>query len=128
MKLFTFHLLFTLYYYFKSVHFSKNLVVCSSAGPKISAFGSHCSANFQPILDCFIPNFKLTYEDSENIKADRVSTVVLNLHQIKSRRFFLEHPILYCIVLIILYSAALRCIFVSLYYAILPLFLFYSTE
>ena len=40
------------------------------AGPKILAFVSHCSANFQPILDCFIPNFN--YEDSKNIKADRV--------------------------------------------------------
>ena len=38
-----------------------------AAGPKILAFGSHCLANFQPILDCFIPNFKLKYEDSENI-------------------------------------------------------------
>ena len=65
------------------------MVVCSSAGPKILAFGSHCSANFQPILDCFtgIPNFKLTYEDSENIKADCVSTDVFNLHQIKGRAF-----------------------------------------
>ena len=33
----------------------------SSSGPKILAVGSHCSANFQPILDCFIPNFKLKY-------------------------------------------------------------------
>ena len=70
------------------MHFSKNLVVCSSAGPKILAFVSHCSANFQPMLDCFIPNFKLKYEDSENIKADRASTVVFNLHQIKRRAFF----------------------------------------
>ena len=77
---------------FKSVHFSKNLVVCSSAGPKILAFGSHCSAKFQPILDCFIPIFKLAYEDSENIKADCVSTVVFNLHQIKRRAFFLGRP------------------------------------
>ena len=73
------------------MHFLKNLVVCSSAGPKILPFGSHCSENFQPILDCFIPNFKLKYEDSENIKADRVSTVVFNLHQIK-RRGFLGEP------------------------------------
>ena len=50
--------------------FRKKLVVCSSAGPKASV--SHCSANFQLILDCFIPNFKLMYEDSENIKADSV--------------------------------------------------------
>ena len=73
-----------------NLHFSKNLVICSSAGPKILAFGSHCLANFQPILDCFIPNFKLKYEDSENIKADRVNTVVFNLRQIKRRAFFLD--------------------------------------
>ena len=56
------------------------------------AFGSHCSANFQSILDCFIPNFKLKHEDSENIKADRASTVVSNFRQIK-RRAFLGHPV-----------------------------------
>ena len=54
---------------FKSVHFSKNLVVCSSTGPKILAFSSHYSTNFQPILDCFMPNFKLKYRDLENIKS-----------------------------------------------------------
>ena len=70
------------------MHSLKNLVVCSSADPKILAFGSHCSAKFQSILDCFIPNFKLKYEDSENIKADRVSTVAFKVHQIKRRSFF----------------------------------------
>ena len=60
------------------VHFRKNLVVCSSAGPKVLAFGSHCLANFQPILDSSILNFKMKYEDSENIKADCVSTVIVN--------------------------------------------------
>ena len=30
-------------------------------------------------------HFKFKYEDSENIKAGRVNTVVLNLHQIKKR-------------------------------------------
>ena len=45
----------------------------SSAGPEILAFGSHCSANFQPISDCFVPNIKLKYKDSENIKADGVN-------------------------------------------------------
>ena len=54
------------------------------------AFSSHFSANFQPILHCFIPNFKLKYEDSENMKADRVS---FNLHQMKRRAFFLRHPV-----------------------------------
>ena len=71
--------------------FRKSRVVCSSAGPKISAFVSHCSANFQPILDCFIPNFKLKYEDSDNIKAGRLNAVVFNLHQIK-RQAFLGTP------------------------------------
>ena len=74
------------------VHFWKNLVVCSSAGLKILAFGSHCLANFQPILDCFIPNFKMKYEDSENIKADSASTVVSTY--IKSKvELFLRHPV-----------------------------------
>ena len=39
-----------------------------------------------------IPNFKLKYEDSENIKANPVKTVVFNLHQFKRRAFFLGHP------------------------------------
>ena len=57
-------------------------------GPEILAFISHCSANFQPIFDCYIPNFKLKYEDLENIKADNVNTVAFNLHQIKRQAFF----------------------------------------
>ena len=45
-----------------------------------------------------MPNFKLTYEDSENVKADRVNTVVFNLHQIKSRAdFFLGGGHLICV-------------------------------
>ena len=31
----------------------------------------------------------LKYEDSENVKSDRVNTVVFNLHQIKRRALFL---------------------------------------
>ena len=34
-----------------------------------------------------MPNFKLKYEDSENVKADHVNTVRFNLHQIKCRAF-----------------------------------------
>ena len=64
----------------------------SSTGSKISAFGSHCSANFQPILDCFIQKFKLEYGDVENIKTDCVNTVTFNLLQIKQSKFFLETP------------------------------------
>ena len=60
--------------------FRKNRVDCSSAGPKILAFGSHSSVNFQPILNCFIPNFKLKYEDSESLKTDCVNAVVFNLN------------------------------------------------
>ena len=55
----------------------------SSTGSEILTFGSYCSANFQPILDCFIPKFKLEYDDLENIKADRVNAVVFDLHHIK---------------------------------------------
>ena len=50
------------------MNFLKKSGRLSSAGPEILAFVSHCSANFQPILDFFIPNFKLKYEDSGNIK------------------------------------------------------------
>ena len=60
----------------------------SSAGPEILAFVGHWSANFRLILDCFISKFKLKYEDSENIKADHVHTVVFSLHQIKRQTLF----------------------------------------
>ena len=50
-----------------------------NANCKILAFGSHCLANFQSTLDCAIPNFKLKYEDSENVIVDRINTVVFNL-------------------------------------------------
>ena len=72
------------------MHFlkKKKTVRLSSAGPEILAFVSHCSVNFQPILDCFIPKFKLKYGNLENIKADCVHTVVLNLLHIKRQAFF----------------------------------------
>ena len=41
--------------------------------PKTVAFSSHCSPNFKLISDWFEPNFKLKYEDSENITKDRVN-------------------------------------------------------
>ena len=69
------------------MHFSKKSGRLSSAGPKILAVGSHSSANFQPILDYFIPNFKLKYEVSENIKADLANTFVFNLYQINHWSF-----------------------------------------
>ena len=40
------------------------------------------------MLDCFIPNFKLKYEDLQHIKADRVNTFVFNLHQTNVGSFF----------------------------------------
>ena len=64
-----------------------------SASPEILAFGSHCSVNFQPILNCFIPNFQLKYEDSGNIKAGSVNRVLFNLHQMKRRAMFLGDPV-----------------------------------
>ena len=69
------------------MHFPKKSGRLSSAGPESSAFGRHCSANFQLILNCFIPNFKLKHEDSENIKTDLADTVVFKLHKIKQRNF-----------------------------------------
>ena len=70
------------------MHFSKKLGRLSSAVPEILGFGSHCSAKFQPILDCFIPNSKLKNEDLGNIKAYWVNTIVVNFHQIKRRALF----------------------------------------
>ena len=70
------------------MHFSRKAGCQSSAGAEILANVSHCSAKFQPILDCFIPHSKLKYKDPENIKIDCVSTVVFNLRQIKRRAVF----------------------------------------
>ena len=60
----------------KLVHFSEKSGRLSSTGSETLDFGSHYSANFQPILDCFIPKFKLKYDNLENIKTDRLNTVV----------------------------------------------------
>ena len=68
--------------------FEKKTGLLSSTGSEILTFGSHCSANFQLILDCFIPKFRLEYDDLENIKTDCVNTVVFNLHQIKRLKVF----------------------------------------
>ena len=73
----------------KLVHFSKRSGCLSSTGSEILNFGSHCLANFQPILDCFIPKFKLEYGVLENIKTDRVTNaVVFNLNQTFKVVFF----------------------------------------
>ena len=42
---------------FKLIHFSEKSDRLSSTGSKILAFGSYYWANFQPILDCFVPKF-----------------------------------------------------------------------
>ena len=72
----------------KLIHFSEKSDRLSSTGSEILTFGSHCSANFQPILDCFIQKFKLEYDNLENTKTDRVNTVVFNLLQVKQLKFF----------------------------------------
>ena len=77
----------------KLAYFPKKSGRLSSRDSEILTFGSHCSTNFQPILDCFIPKFKLEYDDLENIKTDSVNTVVFNLHQIKRLKFFWGHPV-----------------------------------
>ena len=63
------------------MHFSKNSGRLPSATPEILAYVSDCSANVQPILNSYIPNLKLKYEDSDNIKADQVNTVISNLRR-----------------------------------------------
>ena len=79
----------------KSRWFLKKSVRLFISKSKILAFGSHSLANFQPILDFFIPNFKLMCGDSDNINASRVNTVVFNLYQINCLAlfFFLGDPV-----------------------------------
>ena len=76
------------------MYFSKKSGRLSSTGSEILTFSSQCSANVQPILDCFVPKFKSEYDDLENIKTDRVNAVVFILHQIKCLRAFLGHLVL----------------------------------
>ena len=64
---------------FELMHFSKKSCRLSSAGPETAAFDSHCPVNFRPILSWFLPNGKLKYGDSENLKTDLVNAVVFNL-------------------------------------------------
>ena len=78
---------------FKLLHFSKKSGRLSSAGPEILAFGSQCSANFRLILDYFILNLKLEYDDSEYIKLNHSNTIVFKLRQIKQMNVFLGHPV-----------------------------------
>ena len=61
-----------------ALHFSEKSGSMSSTGSKILDFGSHYAANFRPILNCFIPKFKLKYDNLENIKTDLVNIVVFN--------------------------------------------------
>ena len=68
--------------------FFKTSASQSSADPEILTYASHCSTKLQPILDCFIPKFKLKHKDQENIKTNCVNTVVFNLRQIKRRTSF----------------------------------------
>ena len=70
--------------------FRKNRVVCHQRVAKFLL----SVAIALPILDCFIPKFKLKYDDLENINTELVNTVVFNLHQIKRFKFFGRHPVL----------------------------------
>ena len=73
---------------YKLIHFSEKSGRLSSTGYEILDFGSHYSANFQLILDCLIPKFKLKYDNLESIKTDCVNRVVFNGHEIKQLNFF----------------------------------------
>ena len=62
--------------------FRKNQVGCHQRVLKFKLSLAIARRTFNR-FGCFIPNFKLKYEDSENTKADRVNTVVFNLQQIR---------------------------------------------
>ena len=76
----------------KLIHFSGKSGRLSSTGSEILAFGSHFSANFQSILDCFLPKFKLKYDDLETIKGGRVNTVVFNFTSNQTVKVCFETP------------------------------------
>ena len=80
------------------MHFSKKSGRLSSEGPDVLAFGSHCSAKFQPILNCFIPKFKLKYEDSENVKTDCADSHFQITSNQTEKVFFLGHQVLLYVV------------------------------
>ena len=84
--------------------------------------------NFQPILDRFIPNFTLKYEDLENIKADRVNTVIFNLHQTNSWAFFLGHPVYRETVKIIYLEVYLKARYLKVRVILVSKFLIYQTD
>ena len=77
------------YGYLKLIHSSKKSGRLSSTGSEILTSGGHCSSNFQPVLNCFVPKFKLEYDNLENIKTVRVTTVLYKiLYQIKQSSVF----------------------------------------
>ena len=71
-----------------------------NVGCKTSEWGQSFGTNPREWLlkktdSCIIPNFKLKYEDSENIKIDSADPMISNLRQIKQRNFFGTRSILY---------------------------------
>ena len=62
---------------FKSMNFPKNGVACRQQVLKFSLSVGIYSANFQQILDFFTPNFRLKYENLEDIKTDRVNITIM---------------------------------------------------
>ena len=77
------------------MHFSKKIGSSVINGPEILAFGSHCSANFQLILDWFVSNFKLKYEDSEKNRLCKHSRSQLTSNQ--TEEHFWGHPVVYLV-------------------------------
>ena len=58
-------------------------------GSEVLALGSYCSCSeLFTDFGLFAPNFKLKYEDLENMKSVRVGTVVFSLHKIKDINLF----------------------------------------
>ena len=76
----------------KLINFSKKFGPLSSTGSEILASVAIARRTCNRFI-CFIPKFKLKYDDLENIKTDRVNTVVFDLHQIKQSKFFGGHSV-----------------------------------
>ena len=76
------------------MHFSKGSVGCHQQVLKFKLPLATALGTFDRFWIALYQILSWKYEDSENVKADRVSTVIVNLHQIKRRAFCLGHPVL----------------------------------
>ena len=75
------------------MHFSKRSDRLLSSSPEFFAFVSHCPAKFQPIFVCFIPSFKLKYEESQKYKSRSFKYSRFQFTSNQTSGDFLGHPV-----------------------------------